>query len=754
MQFPPISLKGKEYTFTLWNGEVLPDKVLALDTETELIQEGVTPRLALAAVHGSAGSCVVIHPGDVFDFVTEHQDSTFVCHNAVCDFHVIAQHLGHGDVVQSDRASACRAESCGFESRRPRSVWWDRAKEGRIHCTMLFNSLIGLARNDEDPINKGLGMLSSRWCGVDLNKDDPWRLRYGELLGLTVEEWEDVDPAAWRYALADPIATLMLYQEQVKAASRMGRRGFDGYQLPKAVERFGLLTVGLQTQGAIALDAVSRRGVSIDSEYAEQVKEDIASLVAGEARSMEEMLGTEAFHRNAAGALSLTPAGAPRRNAKLIKGRLAHIAEHTTPPIIPPINKDGLVTDSVKYWQEYTDADPFVETYVNFMSQTKLLQFFKALKTDRIYPRYRPMVRTGRTSCSKPNLQQLPRDSRFREMILPSPGCLLLQVDYSVLELRTLAQVCISRFGESRMAELFREGKDLHRYTAATMLGLTMGDFGLLDKGVQKEHRQRAKALNFGVPGGLGAKSLSEYAKTAFGVTIDQDDAKKLRNQLIYGTYPELGRYLKGDSWDNLADNLHCSVEEVNENLRDWDAWMDANRIVAGQPANRKDKPYHPAERDRLWKALSKMNDNPQLIDILSQRQTGMHALRKIFFGHTRTLTGRIRGHVSYTRQKNSPFQGLAADGNKLALFNLVHAGYDVCGFVHDEALINIPEDCDLTAAVEDVQRIMRESMEVFTPDVPIETSGLLADRWYKDVDANEYDDQGNIIPFSKGVLT
>ena len=113
--------------------------------------------------------------------------------------------------------------------------------------------------------------------------------------------------------------------------------------------------------------------------------------------------------------------------------------------------------------------------------------------------------------------------------------------------------------------------------------------------------------------------------------------------------------------------------------------------------------------------------------------------------------TGRIRGHVSYTRQKNSPFQGLAADGNKLALFNLVHAGYAVCGFVHDEALINIPEDCDLTAAVEDVQRIMRESMQEFTPDVPIETSALLADRWYKDIEANEYDGQGNIVPFSRG---
>jgi DNA polymerase I-like protein with 3'-5' exonuclease and polymerase domains len=52
-----------------------------------------------------------------------------------------------------------------------------------------------------------------------------------------------------------------------------------------------------------------------------------------------------------------------------------------------------------------------------------------------------------------------------------------LQIDYSALELRTLAQVCLRRYGKSVLAELFHQGIDPRRYTAALLLGLTPDEF-------------------------------------------------------------------------------------------------------------------------------------------------------------------------------------------------------------------------------------------------------------------------------------
>ena len=50
-------------------------------------------------------------------------------------------------------------------------------------------------------------------------------------------------------------------------------------------------------------------------------------------------------------------------------------------------------------------------------------------------------------------------------MIIAPPGYWLLQIDFSVLELRTLAQICLWRYGRSVLADLFRQGTDPHRYT-------------------------------------------------------------------------------------------------------------------------------------------------------------------------------------------------------------------------------------------------------------------------------------------------
>ena len=112
-------------------------------------------------------------------------------------------------------------------------------------------------------------------------------------------------------------------------------------------------------------------------------------------------------------------------------------------------------------------------------------------------------------------------------------------------------------------------------------------------------------------------------------------------------------------------------------------------------------------------------------------------------------MSGRIRGHINFTQKANTPFQGLAADGNKLALFRLLRAGYQVCGFIHDEALVLIPDGSDYTASVHDVQQILCDSMQELTPDIPIYCEYLLADRWVKDVDDQPTDVLGKIIPYN-----
>jgi hypothetical protein len=60
------------------------------------------------------------------------------------------------------------------------------------------------------------------------------------------------------------------------------------------------------------------------------------------------------------------------------------------------------------------------------------------------------------------------------------------------------------------------------------------------------------------------------------------------------------------------------------------------------------------------------------------------------------TLTGRLRANASYCARHNTVFQGLAADGAKLALWLLWRAGYRIVNFIHDEVLIEIPVDSRL----------------------------------------------------------
>lgn len=133
---------------------------------------------------------------------------------------------------------------------------------------------------------------------------------------------------------------------------------------------------------------------------------------------------------------------------------------------------------------------------------------------------------SGRMSCKEPNLQQLPRDPRFRRCFVAPPGRALVKADYSQIELRIAARIT----GDMRMLAAYVTGEDLHTTTARSVLGKS---------DITKADRQLAKSLNFGLLYGMGARALAAYAASNFGVPLTEAEAAGHRNA-FFRTYPGL----------------------------------------------------------------------------------------------------------------------------------------------------------------------------------------------------------------------
>jgi DNA polymerase-1 len=155
-------------------------------------------------------------------------------------------------------------------------------------------------------------------------------------------------------------------------------------------------------------------------------------------------------------------------------------------------------------------------------------------------------------------MQQLPR-GEYRRCVAAPPGRLLVKADFSHVELRIACKVS----GDVAMLDAYRRGDDLHTATAKAVLGLTE---------VTKQHRQLAKALNFGLLYGMGAARFREYARTNYGVELTLDQAKKYRNS-FFRLYPGLARWHRRAGGDDsvatrtLVGRRRLAVKRFTEKL-------------------------------------------------------------------------------------------------------------------------------------------------------------------------------------------
>jgi DNA polymerase-1 len=169
--------------------------------------------------------------------------------------------------------------------------------------------------------------------------------------------------------------------------------------------------------------------------------------------------------------------------------------------------------------RRYRDARKRGGTYGN--------DWLKHVTADgRVYPSWRQIgAASGRMSCSDPNMQQLPRGP-YRRCVAAPPGRVLIKADYSQIELRIAAKVS----GDGALLEAYRVGEDLHTRTARTVLGIA---------DVSKEHRQLAKALNFGLLYGMGARGFRDYARAEYGLGLTDSQASGYRDA-FFRAYPGL----------------------------------------------------------------------------------------------------------------------------------------------------------------------------------------------------------------------
>jgi DNA polymerase I len=153
-------------------------------------------------------------------------------------------------------------------------------------------------------------------------------------------------------------------------------------------------------------------------------------------------------------------------------------------------------------------------------------------ETGRIHAHYRvAAAASGRATCSGPNVQQIPKDPRFRALFVPEPGNLFVVADYNSMEMRAAAHIS----GDIAMREAFENGLDLHKITAARMTGKALDD-------VTAEERKGVKAVNFGAIYGQGADGLVKAAWANFDLDLSLAEARAWQDAFT-AAYPQLVRW-------------------------------------------------------------------------------------------------------------------------------------------------------------------------------------------------------------------
>lgn len=251
-------------------------------------------------------------------------------------------------------------------------------------------------------------------------------------------------------------------------------------------------------------------------------------------------------------------------------------------------NKSGYSTDA-QTLEELRSESPIIDDILEYRQVTKLRSTYTTVLVDaadeenRIHTDFKQaLTATGRLSSAEPNLQNIPIRTKLgrelRRYFIAKEGCVLVDADYSQIELRLLAHIS----GDYTMTEAFKKGEDIHRKTASAV-------FGVPEESVTEDMRKRAKAVNFGIVYGISGFSLAKE----IGTTA-KEATRYIKNYLM--NYPSIDSYLS-DVTESAKELGYTStlygrrryipeLRSQNGNLRAFGKRVAMNAPIQGSAAD------------------------------------------------------------------------------------------------------------------------------------------------------------------------
>lgn len=545
--------------------------------------------------------------------------------------------------------------------------WWPELlpiifslyERGLVHDVQTSQKMIDIASGDYFKWRgrNSLADLSLRLLKKKLPKEDTWRLRYAELIPVPLAQWPE---DAITYSVRDSEATIAVHHVQREAPADVFS---DEAARNRAHWALHLMQCWGLTTDTEAVEALRLKTVEEMGQLEDELKE-IGLLVWNKKderytkkRKLAQDMIFEALPKLSNGAPVEVPKLTPK-GKKLRKDKDTGWEEWFKPELLST-DKEGCedsCDDRLIHFARYSTLDSFLSGPL------------KQMATGQIHTRFDPLMETGRTSSSGPNIQNIRREEGARECFVPRPGNVFIDCDYSGAELHTLSQVCINLFGRSNLADALNNGYDPHTGLGAQLAHVTYEQAAaLIEAGdpAMKEWRRRAKPGNFGFPGGMGPHGMRVYAK-GMGVEMTLEEAKHLKASWA-------------QQWPVVA--------------HDYLPWI-GNLIGAD---------------DFAWL---------QAFGSGLRRGKVKYCAAANFFFQTMCASGALRAAFEIAKEcylvTTSPLYGCRP-----------------VNFIHDEFLVEAPIDRAPEAAWR-LRDVMVREFNVFTKDVPVDAEPALMDRWSK----------------------